>query len=47
MLNEYKQGLVCERKIKILMSDQQGLVANLTESWMAEQIQEFLGNWNE
>ena len=46
-LNKYEQGLVCERRIEIIVSVRQGLMANLMDSWTPEQIQEFLDVWND
>ena len=55
VLNEYEQGLVYERRIEIVSrllewgteNEQQGLVANLSDSWTPEQRRSFLVEWND
>ena len=55
VLNEYEQGLVYERRIEIVSrllewgteNEQQGLVANLSDSWTPEQRHSFLVEWND
>ena len=55
VLNDYEQGLVYERKVAIvtrllewgLENEQQGLAANLSDSWTPEQRGSFLAEWND
>jgi hypothetical protein len=48
VLNEYEQGLVYERRIEIgTENEQQGLVANLSDSWTPEQRRNFLAEWDD
>ena len=55
VLSEYEQGLVYERRIEIVSrllewgteNEQQGLVANLSDSWTPEQRRSFLVEWND
>ena len=55
VLNEHEQGLVYERKIEIITrllewgmeNEQQGLTANLSDSWTPEQRRDFLVEWND
>ena len=50
VLNEHEQGLVYKRKIEIITrllewgmeNEQQGLTANLSDSWTPEQRRDFL-----
>ena len=55
VLNDYEQGLVYERKVEIVTrflewgmeNEQQGLAANLSDSWTPEQRRSILAEWND
>ena len=55
ILDEYEQGLVYERKVKIsariaewqVENERQGLAANISDSWTPEQRRNFLAEWKD
>jgi hypothetical protein len=55
VLNGNEQGLVYERKVEIVSrllewgmeNEQQGLAANLSDSWTLKQRRSFLMEWND
>ena len=55
VLNDYEQGLMYERKVKIsariaewrVENKRQGLAANISDSWTPEQRRNFLAEWND